>query len=368
MKKNILILSNCLDGLYSFRKEVIQAILDQGYDVHISIPDVESNLKSFFKEIGCHIIPTLFNRRGMNPISDLKLIDNYWRIIRNIRPVVVLSYTIKPNIYGGIACRITRTPQLANITGLGDAVENGGWLQKLTIVLYKIGLGKAKRMFFQNSTNRDFCECHGIGTGRTILLPGSGVNLSHHNYQPYPVDNGIVRFLYIGRLLKDKGTDEFFEAARVIKNKYQNVEFQVLGTDEGDYQQELDNLVKGGIVKFLGETLDVRPYIGSVECTIMPSYHEGMSNVNLESSANGRPVITTNVPGCRETVDDGKSGYLVEARNAESLIEAVERFINLSYDQKVQMSKEARKKVEREFDRQIVVNAYLKEIGRLNNV
>lgn len=365
MKKNILILSNCLDGLYSFRKEVIQAIADQGYAVHISIPDADSKLKPFFNEMGCHIIPTQFNRRGMNPILELILIYKYWHIIRILRPTAVLSYTIKPNIYGGIACRITGTPQIANITGLGDAVENGGWLQKLTVLLYKIGLGKAHRIFFQNSTNRVFCENHGIGKGRTALLPGSGVNLIHHSYKPYPADNGIVRFLYIGRLLKDKGIDEFFDAARVVKKQHPNVEFQILGTDEGDYTQELDNLVKMGIIKFLGETLDVRPYIGSVECTIMPSYHEGMSNVNLESAANGRPVITTNVPGCKETVDDGITGFIAEPRSSQSLIDCVERFINLPYSEKVKMGLEGRKKVEREFDRQIVVNAYLNEINNI---
>lgn len=365
MRKGILILSNCLDGLYSFRKEVIQAIADQGYDVHISIPDADSKLIPFFNEMGCHIIPTLFNRRGMNPISDLKLIYKYWHIIRILRPTAVLSYTIKPNIYGGIACRITGTPQIANITGLGDAVENGGWLQKLTVLLYKIGLGKAQRIFFQNSTNRVFCENHSIGKGRTALLPGSGVNLIHHSFQSYPADNGIVRFLYIGRLLKDKGIDEFFDAARVVKKQYPNVEFQILGTDEGNYAQELDNLVKVGVLKFLGETLDVRPYIGAAECTIMPSYHEGMSNVNLESAANGRPVITTNVPGCMETVDDGKTGFVAVPRSSQSLIDCIEKFINLPYCEKLKMGLAGRKKMERFFDRQIVVNAYLNEINSI---
>lgn len=345
----------------------MKAIVDAGYDVFISEPDDDERLM-YFEEIGCHIIRTDFNRRGMNPVADFKLMLNYRKIIKQLRPAAVLSYTIKPNIYGGMACRLTKTPQLANVTGLGDAVENGGWLQKLTITLYKIGLGKAQKVFFQNKSNREYCIKCGIADDGSMLLPGSGVNLIHHAYQEYPKDEGKIRFLFIGRLLKDKGIEEFFEAAKAIKSKYPNTEFLILGPVEGPYRQQLQELVDCGIIKHLGTTSDVRPFIGSVECTIMPSYHEGMSNVNLESAANGRPVITTSVPGCQETVDDGLTGYLVEARNAYSLISAVERFINLPYCQKVLMGKNAREKVERVFDRQIVVDAYLKELDKITHV
>ena len=364
MKGNILVLTNNIGGLHSFRKEVMKAIVDDGYEVYISEPDDDERVK-YFESIGCHIIKTKFDRRGMNPLADFKLMMAYRKMIKQLRPVAVLSYTIKPNVYGGIACRLTDTPQLANVTGLGDALENGGWLQRLTLFLYKIGIGKARCVFFQNKYNLNFCNAHGIKGFESVLLPGSGVNLNYHQYQEYPSD-GTIKFLYIARLLKDKGTEEFFEMAKTIKERHPNSEFQILGSCEGDYQKQLDDLVEKGIVHFLGVTSDVRPYLGQVYCTIMPSYHEGMSNVNLESAANGRPVITTNVPGCRETVDDGRTGYLVETRSAKSLIDGVERFINLPYSQKVMMGKEARKKVEREFDRQIVVDAYLKEINQLN--
>ena len=175
----------------------------------------------------------------------------------------------------------------------------------------------------------------------------------------------MIKFLFIARLLKDKGTEEYFETAKAIKNKYPQTEFQVLGWAEGPYQQQMEELVKDGVINYLGTTSDIRPYLTNVHCTIMPSYHEGMSNVNLESAANGRPVITTNVPGCRETVDDGITGYLVETKNAEALIKGVERFLALSYNQKIVMGKMAREKVEREFDRNIVVKAYLKAIESL---
>lgn len=367
MKQSVLVLSNSLKGLYSFRKEVLKAICDDGYDVIISVPMADER-SEFFQSIGCTIVETKLSRRGMNPIADFNLMIRYCRLIRKVKPIAVLTYTIKPNVYGGIACRLTKTPQLANITGLGDAMENGGWLQKLTMTLYKVGLCKAKKVFFQNTTNKEYFEKHHIVRGDTILLPGSGVNLAHHKFQSYPADEGKVRFLFIGRLLRDKGVEELFEAAEIIKNKYPNSEINMLGPTGGLLQPRLDDLVKNSIVNHLGSTTDVRPYLGSVECTIMPSYHEGMSNVNLESEANGRPVITTNVPGCKETIDDEKTGYLVEVKDGQSLAAAMEKFILLPYNEKVIMGQKARMKVEKEFNRQIVVDKYLKEIKGIAHV
>lgn len=365
MKQSLLILTNNIGGLHSFRKEVMKALIDGGYKVYISEPDDDERVK-YFESIGCHIIKTVFDRRSKNPFTDIKLMLKYRSLIKQLSPIAVLSYTIKPNIYGGIACRLTKTIQLANVTGLGDAIENGGWLQWLTIGLYRFGLGKARWVFFQNSTNREFCVKHKIAGNNAVVLPGSGVNLKHHTVQDYPSD-GCIRFLYIARLQRDKGVEEYFETARAIKEKYgEAVEFQVLGWKEGDYEQEMDELDRNDVVRYLGKTSDVRSYLKKVHCTIMPSYHEGMSNVNLESAANGRPVITTNVPGCQETVDDGKTGYLIEARSAHSLIEAVEKFIALPYDQKELMGQNGRKKVEKEFDRQIVVEAYLNVIESLS--
>ncbi len=364
MKKKILVLTNNIGGLHSFRKEVMKAIFDAGYDVYISEPDDDERVK-YFEEIGCHIIKTEFNRRGMNPLADMKLMFKYRKMMKQLKPVAVLSYTIKPNVYGGMAARLCGVPQIANVTGLGDALENGGGLQKLTVSLYRFGIGNAKQVFFQNKSNRDACIKYGIANESSKLLPGSGVNLQHHIYQEYPADDGKVRFLFIGRLLKDKGIEEFFETAKAIRSKYPNTEFQILGRVEGPYQPRLDELTKAGVIRHLGSTSDVRPFIGAVECTIMPSYHEGMSNVNLESAANGRPVITTDVPGCRETVDDGKTGFLVKAKDVDNLVSVIERFLQLPHDQKALMGLNARKKVEREFDRQIVVDAYLTEIKNI---
>lgn len=365
MKGNILVLTNFIAGLHSFRKEVMKAMVDAGYQLYISVPDSNDERVNYFKEIGAEIIKTDFNRRGMNPLADFKLMLNYWRLIKQLKPIAVLSYTIKPNVYGGFACRLTSTPLIANVTGLGDAIENGGWLQKLTVSLYRFGIGKAAQVFFQNETNKNFCVNHKIADYTAMVLPGSGVNLEHHCFQEYAPD-GVIKFLFIARLLKDKGTEEYFETAKTIKTKYPQTEFQVLGWTDGPYQQQMEELVKNGVINYLGTTSDIRPYLTNVHCTIMPSYHEGMSNVNLESAANGRPVITTNVPGCRETVDDGKTGYLVDAKNSEALVKGVERFLDLPYNQKVVMGKMAREKVEREFDRNIVVKAYLNELSKIS--
>lgn len=368
MGKDILILSNSIRGIHSFRKEVVKAILDKGYEITISVPDIQDEKAEYFKEIGCHLIKSSLSRRGTNPMSDFNLMMSYRSLIKRLKPIAILTYTIKANIYGGIAARLCRIPQIANVTGLGDALENGGWMQKLTTILYRIGIEKARNVFFQNNSNREVFIKYRIVGENSRLLPGSGVNLQHHTYQEYPADDVNVRFLFIGRLLKDKGIEEYFEMIKAIKSKYPNTEFQIVGRVEGEYEDRLKEMTEAGMVDFLGLQYDVRPFIGSVHCTIMPSYHEGMSNVNLESAANGRPIITSDVPGCRETVDDSRTGFLCEARSAECLTEAVERFLALPYEKKKQMGENGRRKVEKEFDRQIVVDAYLAAIEKLHHV
>lgn len=360
----ILVLTNNIGGLHSFRKEVMKALVDRGHELTISAPFDEK--KSYFEEIGCSLIDTKFNRKGTNPFRDFMLILYYKRLLKQVKADVVLSYTIKPNIYGGIACQLCRVPQLANITGLGLAVENPGWLQKLTIQLYKVGLRNTHIVFFQNKANKDFCEKHKMVRGRKILLPGSGVNLSYHTFRVYPSSDEPISFIFIGRLLREKGIEEYLRAAEDVKNKYPDVKFNILGACEEAYDKKLKDLQNRGIVIYHGVQVDVRPFIANIHCTVHPSFYpEGMSNVLLESCAAGRPVITTDRPGCGEIVDDGVNGFVVKQRDASDLVEKIEKFIDLPYEQKKKMGVEARKKVEREFDRQIVVKAYLDAIARL---
>lgn len=365
----ILILTNFYMGLYSFRKEVILALINKGFDVYISCPIADNSEREkaeWFKKQGCSIIETNFNRKGTNPISDFRLMQTYCRMIRKIQPTAVLSYTIKPNIYGGMACALCNVPQLANVTGLGAAVEIPGFMQKVTMLLYKVGMKKTAVTFFQNVANRQFCLEHKLVGGSTRLIPGSGVNLEYHAAKLYPEESEPTRFLFISRIRREKGIDEYLAAAETLKAKYPNTEFHIVGFCEGDYESRIQNLHEKGIVCFHGQQSDVRPFLAQANCMVHPTFYpEGMSNVLLEACATGRPIITTDRPGCREIVDDGKNGFIVKQQDKRDCIEKVEKFINLPYEEKKAMGEAARRKVEREFDRQIVVNAYLKEIDSL---
>ena len=333
-------------------------MMANGYRVWISSPDDDRSKSAYFKEAGCEMVETPMERRGTNPFRDFGLLRRYCQLIREVEPEAVLTYTIKPNVYGGLAARWMRVPQLANITGLGTAIENPGLLQKITIAMYRFSLRKTKTVFYQNDTIRKFCEEKGIGH-HGVLLPGSGVNLKWHALQPYPPQDSPMKFLLIGRLMRDKGTDEFLEMVAAVKSAHPQVEFHILGPCEDDYEAQIAEAHSQGMVVWHGSVPDVRPYMRESWCTVHPSYHEGMANVLLESAAAGRPVITSDVPGCREAVDDGETGFLCPVRDASALTAAVERFVSLSYEKKVQMGIAGREKVVREFDREMVVKAYL---------
>lgn len=363
----ILIITNNFLGLYSFRREVVQALRDKGYEIIISAPFDEK--RHYFEEIGCKLLDTQFNRKGTNPLKDVSLMLFYRKLLKRIKPDIVLSYTIKPNLYGGMACQLCSIPQIANITGLGSAVENPGWLQRLTILLYKVGLRRTNTVFFQNRVNMDFCEAHGmVGHSRKVLVPGSGVNLQYHTLQDYPAEYEPLRFIFISRLLREKGIEEYLYAAEHIKTKYPHTEFHILGTCEEAYDVRLKELQDRGFVIYHGQQPDVRPFIAHTHCTVHPSFYpEGMSNVLLESCAAGRPIITTGRAGCGEIVDDGINGFIVRQQDGDDLIEKIERFIVLPYEQKRQMGLKAREKVEREFDRNIVIKAYIDAIAGINS-
>ncbi len=357
----ILVLTNNLVGLYSFRKEVISEFIKNRHKVIVSAP-IDDKV-SEIQQLGCSVIETNFNRKGTNPIKDIGLILRYRCLLKEINPDVLLSYTIKPNLYGGMACQLVGVPQVANITGLGTAVENPGFLQSLTILLYRIGLRKTRLVFFQNEANKKFCLDHKMVKGSYRQIPGSGVNTQYHALQPYPEANTSLRFVFISRLLKQKGIEEYFYAAEKIRKNYPYTEFHVVGWCEEEYAELLKDLQEKGTIIYHGPVGDVRPFIGMAHCTVHPSFYpEGMSNVLLESCAAGRPIITTDRPGCGEIVDDGVNGYVVRQQDGDDLIEKIERFIGLSFEEKKQMGLNARKKVEREFERQIVVKAYMDAI------
>lgn len=362
----ILILANNDLGLYNFRKELIEEFIELEHEVYISLPNGPKILE--LEKIGCKYIETTVDRRGINPINDLKLLFKYIKIIMNIEPNYVLTYTIKPNIYGGIACRIKKVKQIANITGLGTALENKGFLQKIAIFLHKIALKNVYCCFAQNEENLKFLQNHKIANNKLKLIPGSGVNLEKYKLLEYPKEDDPIEFLFISRIMKEKGIDQYLETAEYIKSKYSNTKFHILGFCEQEYNEKLNELQNKNIIEYQGRQDNIIPFMQKASCIIHPTYYpEGMSNVLLEACASGRPIITTNRAGCREIVDNGINGYVIKEKDSKDLIEKVEKFINLSNEEKKQMGLAGRRKVEKEFDRNTVVQAYMNEIRQPND-
>lgn len=357
----VLILANSCVGLYKFRKELLQELV-KNHEVFASLPDGQFNPQ--IENIGVKVIETPIERRGTNPLTDLKLMRQYEQIIKDVMPDIVLTYTIKPNVYGGLACQKLKVPYVANVTGLGSAVENGGILQLITVTLYKLGLRKAQKVFFQNEANKSFMLDKGVVKNNYDLLPGSGVNLSQYEVSEYP-EHDSIDFVYVGRMMSEKGYGLYIDAAKIIKEKYPNTNFHICGAYEDDYREKTEQLINDGIVTFHGLVDNMVEIYKSVDCTVHPTYYpEGMSNVLLESLACGRPIITTDRPGCKEIVDDGVNGFVVKQKDLDSLVEKIEKFVNLSRDERKQFGLNGREKVEKVFNRQIVIYKYLDEINK----
>jgi galacturonosyltransferase len=360
-----LILANSSSGLYDFRNELLTGLMAQNFEVVISLPD-EMKTKELQNE-GCRVIHTDINRRGVNPIQDMTLFAAYKKLLKSEKPDVVITYTIKPNIYGGFACRMCKVPYVSTITGLGSTFERGGVLLKLIVAMYKIALKKCSCLFFQNDENRKIFEANGIRAVKHVTVSGSGVNLEKHSFEEYPGHkDDITRFLYIGRLMKEKGTDEYLYAAKKIHDKYgDKVSVAAIGYFDGDYEERVKEAEKEGYLKMIPYQKDIHPYIREADAIVHPSYHEGMSNVLMEAAATGRCVIASDIPGCREVVDRDKSGLLFQPRNEEALYEALDRFMGFTLDQKKSFGQASRKWVQEHFDRKKVINAYLSEISRI---
>lgn len=356
----ILLLSNSGEGIYRFRKELLQTLVLNN-EVFVSVPENQYNPK--IEDIGCKIIVTEVDRRGTNIVKDLSLISHYKKIIKTVQPDVVLTYTIKPNIYGGYVCRKYKIPYLCNITGLGSALENEGILQVITSNMYKFALKKAYKVFFQNEASKDFMRKLGIVKDNYVMIPGSGVNLEQYTVKKYPEDK-TIEFVFVGRIMKEKGFDQYVEAARYIRSKYPETRFNICGFYEDDYAQIMNELIEDDIVVYHGAIENMVDMYNKIHCTIHPTYYpEGMSNVLLESLACGRPIITTDRPGCKEIIEDGINGFIVRQKDSQDLIEKIEKFLSLSNKQRAQLGLNGRKKVEQQFDRNIVVNKYIEAIN-----
>lgn len=372
MKPIIALLTNNDDDVYCFRKELIEGLIAEGYEMLISCPDGPKF--ELMRDIPFIYDNPDIDRRGTNPVADAKLMYHYWRLFCKHRPAVVLTYTAKPNVYASIAAHWMGIPVINNLTGLGSVVNESGPKKAFIMWLFKLAYQKSACMMFQNATNMQVAIDAGMVKGEYKLIPGSGVNTDRYPLQPYPKGGDgktgeAVVFNYIGRVLHDKGVDDYIEAARRIKTKYPQTEFNMLGfiePTEIHYEEDLRKLGEQGIVCYRGSQKDVKPWVARAHATIHPStYGEGMSNVLLESASMGRFIITTNNPGCQETLEHEKTGYIYQGGNVDALVSAIERFLKLPNETRRMMGEAGRERVKNLFSRDIVVNAYKERISNI---
>lgn len=364
MNKKVLFLVNHDLVIYNFRKELVYELIRQDYTVYISSP--YGKKIDFLVEKGCIFIETKFNRHGVNIFEDLKLLRFYKKLIFRIKPLVVLTYTIKPNIFGGFAAKKNNTHYISNITGLGTAVEKPGVLQLITTFLYKRAFSKIDVVFYQNEENMAFFVKKKIAISKQALIPGSGVNVQEFSYLEYP-DSQKIHFAFISRIMKEKGIDYYLSAAEYIRTKHPNTVFHVCGFCEENYTKILNDFDAKNIIKYHGMVDDIRLILRDTHCVIHPSYYpEGISNVLLESASCGRPVITTNRSGCKETVINNHTGVLVDLNIDNSIINAIENFLELDNNARKHMGVLAREYVVNRFDRNIIVVEYMKKINLIS--
>ena len=351
-KKKILVVTNHSYMLWQFRRELIQRLMEDA-EVVISTPFVGH--EQDFAAMGCRMLETDVDRRGINPVTDFRLYHTYVKILKTERPDMVITYSIKPNIYAGFACRMQKIPYCVNVQGLGTAFQKKGLAQIVT-VMYRMALKKAKTVFFENAENAKlFQEKKITPAWQQTVLPGAGVNLESYSYQEYP-NNDKVRFLYLGRIMKEKGMDELFWAVQELRKECAGqFVLDLVGFFEDEYKEQVEKLTRDGVAVFHGFQEDPRPYYGKADCVVLPSYHEGMSNVLLEAAATGRPLITSDIPGCREAVKQGISGLLCPVKDRNALLHAMDGFLKLSKEEREVMGRAGRKYMEEQYDKEKVV-------------
>ena len=357
----ILFLANHFITLYSFRKELIRRLCEDGHEVYLSLPQDEDN--KTFEEMGCRIVLTDIDRRGVNPKNDLKLIKQYRKIIPEVDPDVIFSYTIKPNIYGTLVSNKLHYRQVCNVTGTGATFLKKSFVSTVATMLYKMYIKKCYKVFFQNTGDKDYFVAHKMIKDNWAMLPGSGCNLDEHEYIEMPSDE-IVSFIFIGRVMELKGIDQYLECAKVIHEKYPNTKFYIAGWNEEEkYKAIVFEYEKAGYVEYIGFRKDINDWIAKCHCTVLPSHGgEGVPNVLLESAATGRACIGSKINGTMDVIDDGVTGYLFDTGSAADLTAKVEQFLKLSFEEKKAMGLAGRKKVEKEFNREIVIKGYQDEV------
>ncbi|HFI0701058.1 TPA: glycosyltransferase family 4 protein [Streptococcus suis] len=353
----ILILANNDVGLYRFRKELIEQLLLTN-EVFISLP--YGNLVENLVEKGCQFVDTPIDRRGINPFRDIVTVIAYYRLLSNIKPDLVISYTIKPVIYGGIIAKLLKFKYVANITGLGTVFQTENWLKKMVVMLYKVALSGVSTVFFENTANKEvFVKSNIVPDFKGHVLNGAGVNLDEYPLLPYPTDESETRLLFVGRVMEEKGIVELLEAVTELNSEGLIIKLDIVGGLEENLKPLLLDFEAKGFGMYHGFQQDVQSFIRKSHALILPSWHEGMANTNLEGAASGRPIITSDIPGCREAVVDNKSGYLFGVKNKYMLKEAIRKFINLTVEERKEMGLVAREHIEANFDKESIINETL---------
>jgi len=369
---NIVITANTSWYIYNFRRNTILSLIAEGYHVIAVAPRDDYSDKLIM--LGCQFVDIEIDQGGTNPIKDLKTIFEFYNIYRKFKVNCVLNFTPKNNIYSTLSASLLGIKSINNIAGLGVLFINESIKSKIARFLYKISQHRASRVFFQNEEDRRiFLELGYVKEHITDRLPGSGVDVSRFALSPSD-NNGIVRFLLIARMLYDKGILHYVEAARILREKYgQQVEFRLLGfldvnNPSAVSNKDMQSWVNEGIISYLGTSDNVENEIAKVDCMVLPSfYREGVPKSLLESGAMGKPIVTTNNVGCRETVDDGINGYLCTPRSTSSLISSLEKIINMTHEERLLMGLASREKMVREFDEKIVIERYIKAVEECLN-
>jgi len=369
LHKTIAIVINTSWNIFNFRVGLLKTLQSKGYKIIAIAPrdEYSSKLEAF----GFEYHEIKMNNKGTNPVEDAKLVYDFYKLYKQVAPDVILQYTIKPNIYGSMAAGILGIPVISNISGLGTVFLNDSFSSKIARMLYKIALKIPKKVFYQNSHDRElFIESKLVKEAKTDLLPGSGIDTE--KFKPIEKElskDGALRFLFIARLVKDKGLIEYVKASKQIAN-HEKVECCILGAfypgnPTAITENEMETWEKEGILKYLGTSDDVKSIISNADCIVLPSYREGLSRVLLEAASMAKPIITTNVPGCKEVVDDGINGYLCNIKDSDSLVEQMNKMILLSEEERINMGKKGREKIIREFDEKIVIKKYEEAISKI---
>nr|WP_294850412.1 glycosyltransferase family 4 protein [uncultured Sphingomonas sp.] len=362
----IAFLANSSWNLVHFREPLIADFVASGASV-VAIAPADGR-ESKLRELGAGFARIDIDRSGLSPFADLRLLLSFRRVLQEVRPDVALAFTVKPNVWGSLAAASLGIPIINNVSGLGTAFIGRPLLRSIVSALYRLAFRKSAAVFFQNEEDRDqFLKDRLARPQQVALLPGSGVDLAH--YQPDARATGRpFRFLFVGRLLRDKGLVELAEAASILKGMGHQIELVAVGAEDLDNRSAIEtdmlaDWARDGLIKFLGHQDDIRLELAACDCLVLPSYREGMPRSILEASASARPVIATDVPGCRQAVDDGVTGYLCEPRNPQSLAAAMMRMMDLTPAQRVEMGENGRKRMEQMFSQERVVTLYRSAIA-----